>query len=183
MQTASLCGAHYQRKLRGTIPMDAPLFRTTEERFFGRVNKDGPPPTVRPDLGGCWIWTSPNVSGGSDPSRRYGHMTINGKGVYAHRLSYEMHNGPIPSGLTVDHLCKTTLCVNPTHLEAVTLAENLKRGDGFGGLNARKTHCPYGHEYAGGNLRVTRKGYRACVACARAASKRYYWQRRELAAS
>lgn len=69
---------------------------------------------------GCWIW----------------HGTIqhnrpifwNGKKVYAHRWYWEYLNGPVPSELELDHLCRQTLCVNPDHLEAVTHKENTNRG-------------------------------------------------------
>jgi hypothetical protein len=48
--------------------------------------------------------------------------------VQAHRVVYEAMKGPIPKGLTIDHLCQNTGCVNPDHMEPVTLAENLRRG-------------------------------------------------------
>jgi hypothetical protein len=71
---------------------------------------------------GCWLWT-----GYRD---RKGYAKIRndqGKKVWAHRFSYEMHNGPIQEGMTVDHTCRRTSCVNPDHLELVTLEENNRR--------------------------------------------------------
>jgi hypothetical protein len=77
---------------------------------------------------GCWVWTGTN-SGHKKP---YGNIRVhNSEGspvrVKAHRWAYEQFVGPIPEGLTIDHLCRNTLCVNPEHLEPVTHAENCRR--------------------------------------------------------
>ena len=71
---------------------------------------------------GCWIWVA------SIKPRGYGEFWDGAKKKYAHRVSYELHYGHIPEGLVIDHLCGTPLCVNPTHLEAVTQGENVRRG-------------------------------------------------------
>lgn len=44
-----------------------------------------------------------------------------------HRVSWEKQNGPVPTGLVLDHLCSNKKCMNPAHLEPVTNAENLRR--------------------------------------------------------
>ncbi len=109
---------------------------------------------------GCWLWTGCIVKG-------YGQMGNNKKRVYAHRFSYEYHKGPIPDGLTIDHLCRVRCCVNPDHLEAVTNRENILRGTGISAKNYRKTHCHKGHEFIQDNTYVSKSGSRICTACQR----------------
>lgn len=87
--------------------------RRSVERFFSKV-------TAVP-LAGCWLWMGCCSNG-------YGHMRRQKRCVLAHRFSYELHKGPIPEGLELDHLCRIPSCVNPDHLEPVTSAENTRRG-------------------------------------------------------
>lgn len=104
----------------------------------------------------CVIWTGYVTNGyGKDGSR------------WVHRKAYEEAFGSIPAGLTIDHLCRNKLCMNPRHLEAVTLKENVLRGNGPTAVNARKTHCPTGHPYDEKNTLVSKKGWRYCRACFR----------------
>lgn len=143
---------------------------TVDELF--RINTQ-----VNPDSG-CWIWTGTIVATG------YGSVSLGGVVFAVHRLSYEHFVGPIPPGLTIDHVkargCVSRACANPSHLEPVTLAENVLRGDSPPALNKRKTHCPQGHPYDDANTYVNpNTGYRLCRACARARSlARYYKNRR-----
>lgn len=90
-----------------------------------------------PDENGCRIWTGPLSKHGG-----YGKIKVNGKQTTAQRAAYEAFVGEIPAGYTVDHTCNVHPCVEPDHLEAVTLAENIRR------QRARITHCPQGHLYA-----------------------------------
>ncbi len=75
------------------------------------------------DENDCWLWLG-NINKG------YGRCKWNGKNVGAHRVFYEVHKGPIPTGADIDHLCRVPSCVNPDHLEAVSRAENTRRGAG-----------------------------------------------------
>ena len=120
-----------------------------EDRFWTKVNKTN----------GCWLWTS-NERGG------YGLFKFNGKNVQAHRFSYELKNGPISNGLSLDHLCRVTNCVNPNHLEPVTHRENVLRGASPAAQHARQTHCKHGHELTIDNIYTGTKGHRQCRACA-----------------
>jgi len=107
----------------------------------------------------CWLWTACKDRDG------YGIFYYNGTNYRAHRMAYELIVGPIPEGLTIDHLCRVRACVNPDHLEPVTQRENVLRGDTVPAKNAKKTHCKQGHPYSGYNLYIRTNGYRSCRTC------------------
>jgi hypothetical protein len=114
---------------------------------------------------GCWEWTGSKFRNG------YGQVGHCGRNWLVHRLIYTLLVGPIPEGLTLDHVkargCIYRHCCNPAHLEPVTNRENLMRGNGVSARAARKTHCDHGHEFTPGNTRITKRGFRQCIACAR----------------
>lgn len=97
------------------------------------MNPNGRPP-VAPELrfwprvrkvdGACWEWIGARIAAG------YGVFWNGRLNTYAHRFAYELLVGPIPAGLTIDHLCRNTSCVNPAHMEPVTRAENNRRTRG-----------------------------------------------------
>ena len=82
----------------------------------------------------CWLWTGCIVRGG------YGQIRINGKGVYAHRYSYEKNNGAIPEGVLVRHTCNVPSCVNPNHLVLGTHQDNMDDKVNSGRQSKGETH-------------------------------------------
>jgi hypothetical protein len=92
---------------------------------------------IRPS--GCWEWV------GAKSGRGYGVISKDGRQVGAHRVAYELACGPIPEGLTIDHLCNNPPCVNPAHLRPATYQENNNRGSSPTAINSRKTRCLNGH--------------------------------------
>lgn len=108
---------------------------------------------------GCWLWQAQKRKG-------YGQFWVDGRMAPAHRYAYEFCVGPIPEGLTIDHLCRAQACVLPDHLEPVTQRVNVLRGEGPTARHAQKTCCIRRHEYSEENTIRTKNG-RECRACRR----------------
>lgn len=120
------------------------------DRFWVKVKKTK----------GCWLWLGKTTSWNG-----YGAFWLGGgRTGLAHRFSYELLVGEIPPKLQVDHLCRNRSCVNPKHMELVSIKENVLRGMGLSAINLRKTHCIRGHPFEGKNLRVYKKT-RVCRNC------------------
>jgi hypothetical protein len=107
------------------------------EQYWSKVAVAGPDD--------CWLWTA-------SLSRGYGQLKVGGRKGHtrkAHRLAWELTNGPIPPGMTIDHLCFTPACQNPAHMEVVTPSENSRRvrANQYKGI----THCIRGHEFTDDN--------------------------------
>lgn len=114
-----------------------------------------------PTTSGCLEWT------GYTNVRGYGRIAFNGRTVGAHRLAWELVNGPIPDGMNVLHHCDNPPCCNVGHLFLGTHADNSADMVAKGrqrNQNAAKTHCLRGHEYTAGNV-TTSRGKRDCRTC------------------
>lgn len=110
----------------------------------------------------------------------YGSVWRDGRMVSAHRAMYELMIGPVPDGLELDHLCRNRRCCNPGHLEAVTHAENVRRGELWKVAGA-KTHCVNGHPFDEANTYLYPSGKRGCRVC-RAESSARHKERKKVAA-
>lgn len=128
----------YSKRITAALP----------ERFWPKVDKESSP-------SGCWLWTA------SIKTTGYGQIKSDDKMLLAHRVSYTLLRGPIPDGMSIDHLCKIRHCVNPDHMELVTPSENSRRG----GI---VTHCRQGHEFTVLNTYWRPDGHgRQCLTCIR----------------
>jgi hypothetical protein len=138
------------------LPVPESAIPVLAERTLRRVEVSGE---------GCWLWP------GYVSRKGYGmlRMTMSDgerRWFQVHRVAYTACVGPIPEGLTLDHLCRVRRCCNPDHLEPVTFTANTLRGSGPTAVNARKTHCIRGHLFGppgpeGANNR------RRCLKCKR----------------
>ncbi len=126
--------------------------RPLEERLLTKIAMDAET--------GCWVWTGTKTSTGYGVIHEGG--VDGGRRLRAHRVAYELFVGPIPEGLVLDHLCRNPLCVNPEHLEPVTIGENVRRGE-----PPNRTQCPRGHAYDDDNTYRRPSGGRVCRTCAR----------------
>lgn len=93
-------------------------------RFWDKVDKSG----------SCWLWT------GSNKPRGYGQIKVEGKTIFAHRLSWELAYGPIPEGLYVCHRCDVPACVRPDHLFLGTQTDNMADRDAKGRTQHGENH-------------------------------------------
>ncbi len=102
-----------------------PKPKPPEERFWAKVEKGG----------GCWLW-----KGGVSPNG-YGKFSIRPhRFMYsAHRIAYELVNGPVPDGMFVLHTCDNRLCVRPEHLRLGSQKDNLLDAVKKGRLSKRLT--------------------------------------------
>ena len=134
-----------------------------QERFDSKYIKDS---------SGCWLWQACKDRDG------YGQLQVAGRSIGAHRVSWELTNGPIPEGLYVCHHCDITNCVNPDHLFIGTNTDNMRdkvnKGRDF---NLNKQTCIRGHEFNEKNTRYHTRpdgmSHRTCRVCDSLRSKSY----------
>lgn len=129
------------------------------ERFYSYVTRTD----------SCWYWLGTTIKGGYGTFRR--SVEFGGAKILAHRYSYSINKGDIPTNLEIDHLCKTRNCVNPDHLEAVTRTVNIQR--------SKRNVCPRGHVYdelRPGNQYGRFK--RSCSLCRRESQRKAQQKRR-----
>lgn len=112
---------------------------------------------IATDPSGCWRWTASLRDG-------YGQVRVGSRVRGAHVVVYELLVGSVPDGMELDHACRNRWCVNPEHLSPMTHRENVLRGEAPSAVNARKTHCPRGHQLGGDNGRPSAP--RVCRICA-----------------
>lgn len=111
---------------------------------------------------GCWNW------GGTKDPAGYAMLALGTLGLGQHRaarVSYRIFTGIIPKGMTIDHLCRNRECVNPGHLQVVTVSENIMRSNNPAAVNARKTECIRGHPLTTENVYKDPNGKRQCRKC------------------
>ena len=139
-----------------------------EDRFWDKVNKNGPIPKHRPELGSCWIWI------GRRESQGYGTINSGDKRLKAHRVAWFIKHGKMPEGELMHH-CDNPPCVRYGHLKDGTHTDNMRDSASKGrNGSSKKTHCPKGHPYEGDNLIINYRGRRVCKSCSRIASLNSY---------
>lgn len=117
---------------------------------------------------GCWEWLGVRGRGG------YGRIG----GRAAHRVLWEQEHGPIPAGMVLDHLCRVRACVNPAHMEPVSVRENTLRGRGPSAEHAARVRCLRGHLLP---VQRNAQGRRECALCRKITRDRWTERQRELA--
>ena len=174
----TMCLMHYKRARRASEPRQGFSFA----RFDEYVDKGGPVPELRPDLGPCWEWT------GARNAHGYGVIPKPFMGTrLAHRASLALDLGEAVTAEAVMHLCDNPACCRPSHLKSGTQRENLLDAKQKGRTRSGKegmTECANGHARIPENTsRYMRPdGYieTKCIPCRKQWSKKLTRQRKTL---
>ena len=125
----------------------------TDIRFWNKVDVQ--------DGDRCWLWNGATTTHGG-----YGLLRRGGREYRAHRVMWEMVEGPIPNGMFVCHTCDTPRCVNPRHLFLGSARDNnVDRENKRRGFNSRRTECAQGHPFSDENTGRDPSGRRFCREC------------------
>lgn len=151
-----LCSMHRRRVLNHGSTEKPSRQEPIQLRIWRRVDKNGPMPEFRQDIGRCWLWTGNLNSNGYGT---VGEGGTYGRSLYVHRVLWEAENGPVPLDLELDHLCRVRQCVRTSHLEAVTHQENMARSA------PAALPCKRGHPRTAENTYVSPSGRRMCEPC------------------
>lgn len=169
-RTKGLCRHHYRLHLQGrplTESRRAQPRAPWQVRIWRFIEFGG---EVRPGVtSSCWQWGS-----SVDPVTGYGSLSVPGdsgrnRTQAAHRMMWQLINGPIPKGLLLDHVCRNRACVNVHHLRLVTPYMNTVHNSGSdAALLSRQTHCKRGHEFTPENTYYNAgTTHRQCRECRR----------------
>ena len=144
-------------------------YPTLIERFFKKVNKNGP---IYKDIGNCWIWTA------SVDQNGYGTCFLGGKRfAKAQRAGWLIKHGFLDTKLFCCHKCDNPICVNPDHIFLGTQKDNLNDASKKGrtsNKNKYKTKCLKGHKFTEENTYITKGGSRVCRKCKTNHNKRIH---------
>jgi hypothetical protein len=168
--TKGLCRYHYRLHLQGRPLVGSRRAQSRDPwqvRIWRFIEFGG---DVRPGVtSSCWQWAS-----SVDPVNGYGSLGVPDKTGRnrtrrAHRMMWQLINGPIPDGLLLDHVCHNRACVNVHHLRLVTPYMNTVHNSGSdAALLSRQTHCKRGHEFTPENTYYNAgTTHRQCRECRR----------------
>jgi hypothetical protein len=121
------------------------------------------------DNNDCWNWN------GTKNTKKYGQLMINRKRHMAHRISWSLKNGEIPTGMVICHKCDNTSCINPDHLFLGTQKDNIQDASRKGRMHkSTNLYCKNGHLYNEKNTYYCHDNkHKRCRVCAKESRIKY----------